>query len=82
MGASSGHVERRRPAPESKHLGFATMAGLQDCAEIPRPALAQAYGGQAGGAADPIIPGIPINRPEWFEKLEAWWKKLWKKIKR
>lgn len=45
-------------------------------------ALAQAYGGQPGGAADPIIPGIPINRPEWFEKLEAWWKKLWKKIKR
>ena len=45
FGACSGHIERRRVAPESKSLvppprdlGFIPKAGLRDQAEIPRQA--------------------------------------------
>ena len=38
FGACSGHIERRRVAPESKYLGFIPKAGLRDQAEIPRQA--------------------------------------------
>jgi len=30
LGASSGHIERRRAAPESKYLGTIPMASLRD----------------------------------------------------
>ena len=46
-GGGTGHVECRRSAPESKHLGPLPMAGLRGQAEIPRPAFARGYGGQA-----------------------------------
>ena len=42
-GASCGHIERRRAAPESKYLGQTPAARRRTPAEIPRPAA----GGQA-----------------------------------
>ena len=47
LGARPSHIERRRVAPESKYLGFIPKVGLRDLAEIPRPAFAQGYCGQA-----------------------------------
>jgi len=43
-------------------------------------ALSKAYGA-APAPVDPS-PSPKPNRPDWFQKLEAWWKSVWKKIKR
>lgn len=39
------------------------------------PGSPDSGGGSSGG-------GSSSSKPEWFEKLEAWWKSIWKRIKR